>query len=586
VGIDVGELDFIRTIGIMIVSGAALLLVARLVRMPSIVAFILAGLALGPVFGVLDFEGAGPDDIESAMDIVSVLGIALLLFIVGLEMSFDKIREVGRVSIIAGLVQIGFIGAVGMILSVVLGFGVLESAFIAAALTNSSTVLVVKLMDQKREMHLPYGQIIVALNLVKDVALIVVLTVVIGLAGADTFVFGEAAWALGSTIAGALALMIGAVVAGKYILPAPFRWAARSPQSLFVWSLTWCFLFVVAAEWLGLSAAIGAFLGGISLAQLPVANDLRRRVHPLMSFFLAMFFVAVGAQMRVGEAMSLWLSFTVFCLFILLVVPVFTMWVVAKLGYGERTSFLAGSAMGQISELSFVFAAIGWAAGIIERPELSMITLLGLVTISISSYVIIYNQPLYEFTRRRGWLRFLHARSEMPEQATVRLSGHVVVVGMNPMGRQIAFSLHRRGEVVLAIDTDPHKLADLPCLTMVGNVDYESVLEEAGVSRAKAAITALQIEDANNLFVYRCKRLGIPVAAHAFDRSVRGDLQRLNPDFLIDPKTASAIALRDQLKDVGVAIETHPPEDAADHAAGVGAAGAGSASGKEDASPA
>lgn len=543
-----GEIGFIRDIGVMIVSAAVLVLLARLIKMPSIVAYILAGLVVGPVLGVLTLTTYDPGVPDGALDVITGLGIVLLMFLVGLELSFDKVRDVGKVAVLLGVAQIGFIGVGSLAAALAMGFAFIPAMFIATALTNSSTVLVVKLLEQKRETRLTYAHIVIGLNLVKDVALIVVLTLLGGLGMVGSGELGGVALKLLGSMLGLGLLVAVAGLSSRYVLARAFHWAEDTPRVLFVWSLTWCFVFAVAADKLGLSPAIGAFLAGISLAQLSIADDIRRRVHPLMNFFLAIFFVAIGAQMELGATLSLWPAVLVLGGFIVIVVPLFTAWLTARMGYGRRSSFMVGSAMGQISELSFVFAAVGVMSQLIEIEVLSLITMLGLLTIGISSYVIMYNGRIYEAMDKRGWLRWLQGGAES-DAVEPGLKGHIVVVGMNPLGQRIARDLHKRGETVLAIDTDQRKLAGLPCRTMVGHVDTLAVLEEAHLADAKLAVTALKIEDTNNLFVYRCKQFGVPVAAHAFDSSVARELHRLGADLLIEARTEAYRQIRERLED-------------------------------------
>jgi hypothetical protein len=232
------------------------------------------------------------------------------------------------------------------------------------------------------------------------------------------------------------------------------------------------------------------------------------------------------------------------------------MWIIARFGYSERTSFKTSVTVAQISEFSFIFAAMGLSAGLIDQSVLSLITLIGLVTIVGSVYMILYSESLYQLTRRAGLLRMFQAQQsseaeDADEAARPQLRNHIVLVGMNAMGSQLARTLHDQGETVLAIDTDPVKLAALPCRTLVGDVSYLSVLDDAQLSRAKLAITALKIEEANELLAYRCHQLGVPVVIHAFDRAVVSDSRELKPAALIDPKGAADRQLDQWLREEG-----------------------------------
>ena len=493
---------------------------------------------------------------EGGVEVVAEIGTALLLFLVGLELSLDKIRDVGRVALAAGLGQVVFTALGGIAIAWLLGFTLIESVFLAVALTFSSTVVVVKVLDQKGQLDSLYGRIAVGIFLVQDLVVIVVLTTLAGLGAAETITLTSVALAVAKAMAGMCFMAVLALIASRYLLPRPFGWIARSPQALMIWSLGWCFVFVALADGLALSREIGAFLAGLSLAQLKCAHDLQRRVHPLMCFFIAVFFVSLGAQMQVEAAGAYWRSAVVLSLFVLIGNPVIFMAIVARFGYGERTSFFTSVTVAQISEFSFIFAAVGMSANLIDRSILSLIAVVGLITIVASVYMILYNEPLYQWARRLGLLRVFRANQDQQpsdHQATAAaLEGHVIVVGMNALGRILVQALHDRGEKVLAIDTDERKLAGLPCATMTGNIDYVSLLEEAGLSRARLAITALKIEDVNRLFIWRCKILGVPAAIHVFDRSVLKSAEELAPDFIIDSKQAADLQLEETLAEFGV----------------------------------
>jgi Kef-type K+ transport system membrane component KefB len=276
------ELGILGELGAIVVAAAACVFVARLLNIPSIIAYILAGLLLGPVFGLIS--------VSKGVEIISEIGIALLLFLVGLELSLDKIRDVGKVAVIAGIGQVVFTAAGGLVFCLVLGFDVIESLFIATALTFSSTVVVVKLLDQKGDLNATYGRIAVGIFLVQDMVVIVALTLLSGIGrsgGIEGLSGREVLEGIGAAAGGMFVLLAIAAGAARWVLPRIFRWIASSQETLLIWSLTLCFLFVLAAEALKISVEIGAFLAGISLAQLPYHQDMRRRVHPLMNFFIA-----------------------------------------------------------------------------------------------------------------------------------------------------------------------------------------------------------------------------------------------------------------------------------------------------------
>jgi hypothetical protein len=217
--------------------------------------------------------------------------------------------------------------------------------------------------------------------------------------------------------------------------------------------------------------------------------------------------------------------------------PLIFIWIIVRMGYGERTSFFTSVTVAQISEFSFIVVGLGVGAGLVEAHILSLTALVGLVTIALSSYMILYNQPFYQFCRRLGLLRIFRAKGGREEPpAPPPRQGHVIVVGMNTLGRELARRLSAAGETVVAIDTDPGKLRDLPCATLVGNVEFLSVLEEAGLEHAKLLVTALQIEATNDLLAYRCRTHGVRCAAHVIDLEETENLLEMDASYLMIPK--------------------------------------------------
>lgn len=519
------EASVLKDLGVILMAAALFAMAARPARIPSIVAFILAGLALGPATGTLS--------VAETVELGSEVGIALLLFLVGLELSLDKVREVGRVAVVAGLGQVAFTAAGGFVLCLALSFTPMESIFIATALTFSSTVVVVKLLDQKKELDALYGRIAVGIFLVQDLVVIVVLTVLAGLGRDESMAPGVIARNLAAAFAGMGLLLAAAAGAARWLLPGLFRWAARSTELLFVLSLAWCFLFVLAAEEMRLSLEIGAFLAGISLAQLPYNHEMKRRVDPLMNLFIAVFFVSLGIHMDFSAAREHWFPGLVLSLFVLVGNPFIFMWIISRSGFGERTSFRTSVTVAQISEFSFIFAAMGMSAGLIGGSILSLVGIVGLVTIALSVYMILYDEALYTWSKRLGLLRMFGARQEEEAPPTPALSGHVIVVGMNSLGRRLARELHEKGETVLALDTDPGKLEGLPCRTMLGNAEHLSVLQEAGLDRAALLVSAVHIEDTNMLLAYRARSRGVPVSVYMGDGGVVRELEALGVDHLM-----------------------------------------------------
>ena len=482
---------------------------------------------------------------DHSLEMISELGIALLLFLVGLELSLEKVRDLGKVALLLGGLQVTLTAVGGFALAQMLGFSPIAGVFLAAAVTFSSTVVVIKLLDQKGDMKRLYARISVGLFLAQDIVVIIALTLMSGLGEAEGAVsVGKLLLNVGTAFGGMLVLLLVAILAARFVLPKPFAWAARSPDTIFIWALCWCFLVVLLAHAFHLSVEIGAFLAGIAIAQLPVHEDLHRRLHPLMTFFIAVFLVTLGVKMEFQDFGAVWPHALVLSAFVLLVKPVIVFSILAKLGFSRYTAFQSAVATGQVSEFSFILLGLAAASGLISGEIVAVGGMVGILTISASSYLILYSEPLYTLAESIGLFRILRAKAETEAEATRERRNHIIVVGMNGLGREIVTRLALRGEPVLAIDTDPQKLEGLGLAgaeTLIGNVEYHSVVEEIKLRRAKLVISALQIEDANHLLTYRCRSMGVPCAIHAFDNSVVDDLLDLGADYLMMPAIAGAV---------------------------------------------
>lgn len=538
--------DFLilQSLGYILFTAAVAVLVLRMLRVPTIVAYMAAGLLLGPIGGVLT---------ETAtVELIAEAGIALLLFLVGLELSLEKIRGVGRYAVLGGTVQIVFTAAAGLALGLAFGLSLAAAGVVALAVTFSSTVVVVRLLGQKHELSTLHGRVAVGILLVQDIAVVLALTLFAGLrgTGAGTDV-GSVIGGVASAFGGMFALAALAASAARWLLPALFRRVRRSPETIFIWSLAWCFLFIVLAELLHLSVELGSFIAGVSLAQLHFAEDLRRRVQPLVNFFLAVFFVTLGLHMDPMEAIGAWPFMIALAATVLIVKPTIILLSLPRIGLDARSTVLTGLTLAQMSEFSFILAALATAAGVIGEDLLSAISLAGFVTIGISSYVILGSERIYERARDRGLLRLLRAPSEAATPVRTR-SGHIIVIGMNTLGRRLVDEFAARGISVLAIDTDAAKLADLEADTLLGSVDDAAVLEEAAFTGARLVVSALQIEDTNNLLTYRCREAGVPVSIHAYDTVLIDDLRELGADHIMVSKHDGAREIALRLREAGV----------------------------------
>ncbi len=539
------DLQLLLNLGFIVITAATFAFVGKLIRMPTIVGYILAGIVLGPVLHLVE--------LDHSLELISELGIALLLFLVGLELSFAKVKDLGRVALILGGIQVLLTAIGGMLVAHFMGFAPMEAIFLGGTVTFSSTVVVIKLLDQKGVMNRLYARISIALFLAQDIVVIAALTVLTGFGGSEPLAPIELLINFSKAFGGMAVLLILALTAARYLLPKPFAWAARSPDTVFIWALCWCFLVVILAHQFHLSVEIGAFLAGIAIAQLPIHEDLHRRLHPLMTFFIAVFLVTLGIKMELSSFAAIWPAALGLSAFVLLIKPIIVFSILARMRFSEYTAFQTAIATGQVSEFAFILLALGATTGLIGADIVALGGLVGITTIALSSYLIIHSEALYAAIARTGLLKLLRAKQEPDSEILRHRENHIIVVGMNALGREIVKQLTVRNERVLAIDTDPKKLEGLgDADILIGNVEYQSVVEEVGLREARLVVSALQIEDTNHLLAYRCRSANVPCAIHAFDLSVVNDLLDLDTTYLMMPAADGILQQRQLMRQEGI----------------------------------
>lgn len=420
---------------------------AQLLRQPLIVAFIVMGILLGP-------SGIGMVTHSSEIELFARLGIALLLFVVGLKLDLHIIRTVGPVALASGLGQVLFTSIIGYLIALLLGMSHVSAVYVAVALTFSSTIIIVKLLSDKREVDSLHGRIAVGFLIVQDIVVVLVMIglTAFGQAGDGIDVGGEVLMIL---LKGGLMLVTVALLM-RYVLPGLLHRLARSSELLMLFAIAWAVLGAAAGDALGFSKEVGAFLAGISIASTPYREQVASRLVSLRDFLLLFFFIELGATLdlsALGDQVGI---AAIFSLFVLIGNPLIVMAIMGYMGYRKRTGFLAGLTVAQISEFSLILAALGLSLGHLSKEIVGLITLVGLITISASTYMILYSHVLYE--RLAPWLAIFERRvthREVDSPLESELNVDILLIGLGRFGAVLAESLRERGCRLLAVDFDP-----------------------------------------------------------------------------------------------------------------------------------
>lgn len=468
----------------LILGGASLLgVISVLLHQPLIVGYLLAGLIFGnlKILGDLQiFSGLGH------------LGVALLLFLLGVEMNLEDMKRVGKTIIYTAIGQIFFTSFFGFLLLRIFHFDVLASIYLSIAFSFSSTVIIVKLLSDKKDLNSLYGRISVGFLFLQDLVAILLLMFLVNLGKEGSFLED-----LFFTFVKIILLLLFVLFIAKKILYFVFsRIAARSTELLFVLSIAWALGFAsFVEEFVGGSLEIGGFLAGLSLSFLPVRFQISSRVRPLRDFFLTIFFFLLGASLKFkGGLMDIFFPGIFFSLFVLIGNPLIVMVILGILGYKKRTSFLAGLTVAQISEFSLILASLGFGLGHITHRELSLLVMVGILTMTISSYLIYHSDKIYElikdylgiFERKNPQeINFLHNKG---------VKEHILVVGADRTGREIIDYLLKKGEDFLVVDFNPKVFENLSALkipVIFGDISDSEIMEASALDKARLIISTV-----------------------------------------------------------------------------------------------
>ena len=463
--------------------------ITRLLRQPLIIGYIFSGILVGPFVLNLIQE-------SETLNVFSEMGIAFLLFIVGLHLSPKVIKEVGKISLVTGIGQILFTSLIGYFIGIMLGFSVITSIYIAIALTFSSTIIIMKLLSDKDALEKLYGKISIGFLLVQDLVAILILIAVSSLAsgtGASNLLF--------STIIKGVVLMVILIPISYYALPKLSDFFAKSQEFLFVFAISWGFGLSLLFLYAGFSIEVGALIAGIMLSMSPYSFEISSKLKPLRDFFIISFFIILGSQMAFGDITPLIVPAIIFSAFILIGNPLIVMTLMGILGYSKKTGFMAGLTVAQISEFSLILIALGVKTGALTQEILSFVTIIGLLTIAGSTYMIIYSE--FIFNRISKFLNIFE-RKKVKEKDLPKKNYEYILLGYNRIGFSIVKSLSKITKNFLIVDYDPKLVKELQrkgINAIYGDVDDSEFLEDLGICKSSVIISTISEKDTNKLII-------------------------------------------------------------------------------------
>lgn len=428
-------------------------IIANKLRQPAILGYIAGGLIVGPLTPFFN------PDLES-INLFSKIGLTLLLFILGLELNFNELRKVGKVAIITGIGQILFTSFFVLILSLLLGFSFLNSFYLAIGLTFSSTIIIVKLFSQTNQIDTLHGRISMGFLLVQDIVAIAMLISIstfsnLNSIGNNSINISNISFELLLSIVKALFFISGSFFVARNLVYPVLNSFKAEKEIVFITVISWALVLatISSSPFFNFSIEVGGLVAGMSLASRVESLQIESWTRPLRDFFIILFFVVLGLNVHVDSLNNIILSTLILSAFVLIGKPLIVIVLMKFLGYSKKTSFFTSLAVAQISEFSLLVANFGFTLGHVSSETLTTLTLVGGITMTISTYFIYYNEKIFESISK--FLSFMQFVKEVDDIEEELLKKEIVVLGCNRFGKSIINLVPKIKSKAVFIDLDP-----------------------------------------------------------------------------------------------------------------------------------
>ncbi len=482
-------------ISLVVAVVAAVSLLMRALKQPLIMGYIITGMLVGP-----SFLGIIKD--QDVFATYSSLGITLLLFIIGLGLNAGVIRSLGKISLITSLSVMVPLGLIGFGTSLLLGFDVKTSVVLAVALFFSSTVIILKILSDKKELSRLYGQIAIGILLIEDIIASIALVIL-----ATTTMTGSIAGLadISWLVVKALLLALFLYIAGTKLIPRLSRLFAQSQETLYLFAVAWGLIIATMFELAGLSHEVGALFAGVSLAGLPYATEMASKLKPLRDFFLVLFFVTLGETFTIATIQQYFWPAHVLALIVVLGKPLLVLSSLGFQRYTKLTSFKTALHLSQISEFSIIFVALAVSKGLVDNDLIAFIALVAFITIGLSTYLMKYDDRLY--TLLAGWLRRFERR-DIHETRQRMVHYPAILIGYHKGGYEFLRTFREMKKPYLVVDYDPEVIDHLEeqgVRHAYGDATDEEFLDEICADEARLVVSTIT-ELSSNLTVLRYLR--------------------------------------------------------------------------------
>ena len=512
-------------LGLIIIIATVFAFIAKRLKQPLIPAYIITGLLIGPIYGLITNR--------DLITTLSEIGIAFLLFIVGLEMDLKKLKDVALVAGLGGTIRSLSMFTLGFILALIMGFITREAIYIGIIIAFSSTMIVIKLISDKKEIDTLHGRIVVGILLLEDLLAITALTVLTSLNGNSFFAVALA------LVKGAI-FVLSVLALTKIVFPTIFKVSAKSQELLFLSSISACFLLSILAYFLNFSIAIGAFLAGLSLASLPYSFAIIGKVRSLRDFFATIFFVSLGMELVIGQIRNIILPLIVLIILAIAIKPAITMFLCSFFGYKRRVSFLTSISLAQTSEFALIIVSQGLLLGHISGSIFTLAILVTIITMILTSYFIKFDDQIYAKFKNplKPFDKLTEGYNELEYLPRKKID--VIMCGYDRIGYSIARTIKKLKKKLLITDYNPEIIKMLikkkiSCL--YGDVSDIEVLERLPLKEAQMVISTVPSSKVNRMLIEKVKEVNQEASIYVTTTSVEKALKLYDAgaDYVILP---------------------------------------------------
>lgn len=529
-------------LSLVIVLAAIVSLVMRLMRQPLIMGYIVTGIIVGPaVLHMVD--GA------QTFDTFAQIGIALLLFIVGVGLNASVIKSLGSIASSTALISLVTVGGLGFLISRLFGFTDLAAIIIGLSLFFSSTIIILKTLSDKKETHRLYGQIAIGVLLIEDVIATLSLVVIAALGNGG----GLTSQQLIDLAARACGLGFGLYLVARYLLPQLTKQFAASQELLYLFTIAWGFGIASIFYWAGFSLEVGALFAGVSMAGLPYSTEITARLKPLRDFFVILFFIFLGSSFSfAGISQNLGLA-VILSATVIFAKPLFTMVALGIKGYTKLTSFKTAVHRSQISEFSIILVVFAVGQGLVDSNVATIVTLAALITIAISTYLMKYDDQLYRLWERQLSLFERRIVTEHTRKPTVY---PLVLFGFQKGGYEFVKTFRELKQNYVVVDYDPEVVDTLESQGIhhiYGDATDIELLEEIGLDKAKMVVSVVTDYTVNEYLAKRIRSRNphCVFVCHAADFDEAANLYGLGATHVILPHFIGSQAISGFIKKHG-----------------------------------